>query len=149
MPLFLLGILLDNEAFGHGFRGDRAAEKVPLGAVATHIAEHRELAFVLNAFRYDLETEIMGEIDDAFDYDHVVRIGSDVVDERSVDLQFSNRKTLKVIQARVSRSEIVDGNLETDLRKFFKSGYRFLDVLYEHAFRNLQSDFPGVGSRFL
>lgn len=74
-------------------------------------AQELDLLLVLDAFGDDLEPEIVPQRNARSNDRSVVGIDTDVLHERPIDFEAIDRKTLHVAQARVSRAEIVDGDL--------------------------------------
>src|ERR1700722_10929276 len=70
-------------------------KQVPLDLVATMKAQGLELRARLGSFRNDLQSQAVRHVDDG-DCDRcVVRIGRDVADERDIDLERVDEKTLQ------------------------------------------------------
>src|SRR5690606_39382606 len=91
-------------------RAQRSAEEVSLHGAAAGLAHERELGLRLDAFGDDVEPELARDTDDSLvqaPTPLVVAAGK----QRAVDLQLAERETREVRKVRVSRAEVVDGQL--------------------------------------
>src|SRR5690606_16447929 len=91
-------------------RAQRCAEEIALHGLAARAADERELGLRLDAFGDDVEAELARDADDSLvqaPTPLVVAAGK----QRAVDLQLAERETREVRKVRVSRAEVVDGQL--------------------------------------
>jgi hypothetical protein len=72
-------------------------------------AQKIQLLAGLHALGNDLELEVVRAADDRECNRRVIGVGGEVLNERSVDFDGVDRKSLQVGKARLTRSEVVDG----------------------------------------
>src|SRR5690606_16881776 len=91
-------------------RAQRSAEEVSLHGAAAGLADERELGLSLDAFGDDVEAELARDADDSF-IQPLTALVVAAGEQRAVDLELAERETREVRKVRVSRAEVVDGQL--------------------------------------
>src|SRR5664279_5534852 len=107
---------------GGGGGGSTVVEALCLGAVASD--EPLGLVPGFHPFGDDVETEGASEDDEGFDDPFRARAEPDPPGETTVDLQFGDRKVVKVGQRRVPGPEVVDREPDADVVQAAKSRQR-------------------------
>src|SRR4051812_36382447 len=80
----------------------------------------------------------MAQVDDRTHDRRVVWISTNVGDERLVDLQRVDRKTLEIVERRVTRAEVVNRNADTHQLQLVQLLDRLLRILHDRALRQLE-----------
>ena len=102
------------------------ALEVALIFIASKRPQKLELVFGLHALLNDLELQVMGQADDGASNRRILAISGDVAYERSIYFQLVQREPLEVAETRIPGTEIVDGNMYSDLAQLFQEddGFR-------------------------
>ncbi len=85
------------------------AEVLPLHGLAVVFRQVRKLRLILDALRHDVQIQAAGNGQNESADRRTVLVASEIHDEAAVDLEHVNRKLAQIIQAGVTRTEIVDG----------------------------------------
>src|SRR6266851_64398 len=93
-------------------RVDGPADVEALGEVAAELTQELERGLVFDAFRHNLEAQIVRELDRRPDDDALSARARHGADERLVDLQPRDRQLGQVAQGGVPGAEVVDRELE-------------------------------------
>ena len=88
-----------------------AAEVVPLDLIAIMFLQEQHLLCVLDAFSDDLEVKALGHADDGAGDGGVIRIECDIAHKRTIDFQLVYGQVFQVVEAGISRPEVVDGQV--------------------------------------
>ena len=92
-----------------GRRGQRDREVVALTDAATQLGEHALLFGRFDALSHGHQRHVPGDADDGADQGHIVPVAVQFRHEGTIDLEHVEAEVLEVGQARVARSEIVQG----------------------------------------
>ena len=101
-------------------RRHRPADQVALRVRAAAAAELVEDLLLLDAFGDDLEAELLGQARLKPDHRGRGLVGQHRGDERLIDLQDRDRHRCQVADRRVARSEVVDGDRDTQIAQPFQ-----------------------------
>ena len=96
------------------------------------------LRSVFHTFGTHLHAKVVGQHHDRRTDGGIVGIAVDVLDERAVDLDEVDRQALQIRQARIPRTEIVDGNAHAQLsngREVFDGA---LGAFHQHRLGHFQ-----------
>ena len=104
-----------DEPCGELVEGQRPADAVALGDVASEDTEAVGDVVGLDALRHDLQAEVVTEVDRRSDDRLVLCVDDQVGDEAAVDLELGDRELAEVAQRRVSGTEVVDREVDADL----------------------------------
>src|SRR5207248_989297 len=88
--------------------GERPAEVVTLGEIASEVRQALEGDLVLDAFGDNVQSEVVAEIDGGADDDQIAFVVWQRGDEAAIDLQLVDRQALEVRKRGVAGAEIVD-----------------------------------------
>ena len=86
------------EQLGRRITIDRLVEPEALGGVTTHLAQERQLRFVLDALGDDVDAERPSHAEDDAHELGRSRIDVELTDERAVDLQPVDREAVQRVQ---------------------------------------------------
>src|ERR1700722_19986671 len=109
-----------SQQFGKSPRRDRPAEVEPLGLVALVGAEKFEFFKGFHAPGDHPQLETASHADPSGYNDGVVTCGTDLANERLIDLEGIDRKFSEIAEARVARAEVVDRDLHSAVSQSFK-----------------------------
>ena len=115
------------------FRRNRIAGEIPLEFVAALRAQEFKLFLAFHAFGQRGELQGFREVDDGDRDGPVVGIGTQVVDERTVDLEFVDRIALQIAQRRIAGAEIVDRDFHAERAQSRQRGTHDL-LVHQQAF---------------
>ena len=132
------------QELGGPFLCERFREKVPLGLVATEVAQLRQLFLRLHTFRYNLHIKRMGQRHYARHYGRVAVTCQEVFDERAIYLQAINREAVEVRERGVTRAEIVYRQLRAQPLQAFEYLHVGLGLAHDHALSYLQVEVSRV-----
>ncbi len=93
----------------------RSGNTVALYVVNAEFDQLFEYRFILDEFSDGFLAECMRHVDDGFHHRKINRIGEDVLDEETVDLDEVDRQTLQLGERRQTTSEIIQRKRTTVL----------------------------------
>ena len=90
------------------------AREIALHLVAALLCQKCKLTFGFDAFRQDGDIEAMSERDDCADDCHGMMIVFEIADKYAIDLDFLERECVQVGQGGVSRSEVIQRDMDAE-----------------------------------
>src|SRR6266699_2839056 len=113
-------------------------KEIPLGLITTVHAQEFQLFHGLDSFRDHPHPERMRERDHRLRDRRVVPVLVGLAHERAVDLQAIDRQPREIAQVRITRTEVVHGDLHAQPFQISEDGDRPLAALDQHAFGELE-----------
>src|SRR3984957_10107915 len=104
-----LGGTMVKQPASEGRRRQRGRVEESLNDIAAELGQQISLPFGLDAFGDDGELQALPDANHGRHNGPCRGITLDITHEAAVDLQFANGKMRKPVQARITRSEIVEG----------------------------------------
>src|SRR5882762_4181882 len=113
-------------------------KEIPLRLIATVHAQEFQLLHGLDSLGYHPHPERMRERDHRLGDRRVLPVPVGLAHERAVDLKAIDRQAREVAQARIACSEIVDGDLHSQLLQAVEDGDGPVAALDQHALGELE-----------
>ncbi len=122
---FSYGLL--REQLPHIFFNQGLAEKISLKIIALVVSQIIKLNLGLHPLGYDLEVQLMCQIDNV-SYNDLFTILLDSVNKGFIYFQGINGKRLEIVQGSITSAEVIQRDLYSQAVQLLNDGYEFFGV---------------------